>query len=99
MEDRLLETIIKAAYDAGYKDGYTKVSKNTKYDKDEPAQEQRFIQVKWINPKVFAEEFGMAITTQAKLRMQRKIPYTKIGGFIYYNRNDIDQWLELHKLG
>ena len=35
--------------------------------------------------------------TQAKMRMQRRIPYSKIGSkTIRYDRKQIDKWLEDH---
>ncbi len=50
----------------------------------------------WINPKTFYEEFGMALSTQAKYRKEKKIPYSKIGGFVLYSRKKIYEWLEKH---
>lgn len=50
----------------------------------------------WINPKEFSKEFGMALSTQAKYRSKKKIPYSKIGGFILYSRKKINEWLESH---
>jgi hypothetical protein len=50
----------------------------------------------WINAKMLRAEFGIAESTQAKYRRMKKIPYSKIGGFIFYSRAKIYAWLELH---
>ena len=54
---------------------------------------------RWLTPKNLESEFGIARSTQAKLRMEGKIPYSKIGNkFIRYDRREIDKWLEAHKV-
>lgn len=50
----------------------------------------------WLNVQQLKEEFGMAPSTQAKYRKEKKIPYSKIGGFVYYSRKKINEWLERH---
>ena len=50
----------------------------------------------WFNTETFKEAFGIAISTQAKYRSKKIIPYTKVGGFIYYSRKKINEWLESH---
>ena len=55
-------------------------------------------QKRWLTPKELEEEFGISKSTQAKYRMNNKIPYSKIGKYIRYDRNDIDSWLENHKI-
>jgi len=50
----------------------------------------------WLNTKTLQEEFGIAESTQAKYRAEKTIPYSKIGGFIFYSREKIYQWLERH---
>ncbi|MCX6076019.1 MAG: helix-turn-helix domain-containing protein [Campylobacterales bacterium] len=52
----------------------------------------------WLNPKNFEKEFGMSLSTQATYRSKKKIPYSKIGGFIYYSRAKIDAWLSQHEM-
>lgn len=59
-------------------------------------QEKSKTNTEWLNPKEFSEEFGMALSTQAKYRSAKKIPYSKIGGFILYSRKKINEWLESH---
>jgi len=49
---------------------------------------------RWMTPKDLEIEFGFSHSTQARLRMEKKIPYSKIGHFIKYDRLKIDVWLE-----
>lgn len=56
------------------------------------------MQKRWINPKEFKEEFGMSENTQSTMRKEKKIPYSKIGGFVYYDRALINTWLEKHNV-
>lgn len=51
---------------------------------------------RWLNVKDFHAEFGIAESTQAKMRKERKLPYSKLGGFIFYDRNLINEVLENH---
>jgi len=50
----------------------------------------------WLSVKQLAEEFGIAMSTQAKYRKLRIIPFSKIGGFIFYSRDKINEWLMRH---
>ncbi len=52
----------------------------------------------WISPKEMAAEFGITITTQNRLRMQKKIPYSKIGRTVKYSRSKINTWFEDHTI-
>lgn len=54
---------------------------------------------RWIRPKEFEEEFGVTMETQSKWRRDKKIPFSKIGGFVFYDRNLIDKWIESHSVG
>ncbi|MFW9627661.1 MAG: helix-turn-helix domain-containing protein [Sulfurospirillum sp.] len=49
---------------------------------------------RWINPKEFREEFGISENVQSTLRKEKRIPFSKIGGFVFYDRTIIDKWLE-----
>lgn len=49
---------------------------------------------KWLDPSGLENAYGFSKSRQARLRMEKKIPYSKIGNYIRYNRNTIDQWLE-----
>lgn len=51
---------------------------------------------KWLNTKTMAMEFGIAESTQSRYRAEKSIPYSKIGGFIFYSREKIYEWLEKH---
>lgn len=47
----------------------------------------------YLSPDELAEEYGFSKSTQAKYRMSRKIPFSKIGKYIRYNREEINKWL------
>lgn len=49
------------------------------------------LQKPWLNPNELEQDFGISKSTQAKMRMNRKIPYHKIGKYIRYNRDEIHQ--------
>ncbi len=51
---------------------------------------------RWLSPDEFEEEFGMSKSTQAKYRMDRKLPYVKFGGFVKYDRKKINELFEAH---
>ena len=48
----------------------------------------------WLMPSELEEEYGFSRSTQAKYRMARKIPFSKIGKYIRYKRSEIHKWLE-----
>lgn len=55
----------------------------------------------WMTPNQLANELGLTLRQQEKLRAKRKdiagvikpLPYTKIGRNIFYNREQINEWL------
>jgi len=49
---------------------------------------------RWLTPKELEKEYGFGISNQAKLRMNRKIPFSKVGRYVRYDRLEIDKWLE-----
>ena len=56
---------------------------------------------RWLSTSDMAEKppigFDIPKQTQAKMRMQGRIPYSKIGNkMIRYDRQMIDKWLEDH---
>lgn len=57
------------------------------------------MQKRWLTIKDFEEEFGVASSTQAKMRRDKVLPYSKLGGFVFYDRNAIDKVLENHTIG
>lgn len=52
----------------------------------------------WLNPDELLATFGIAKSTQAKMRKDRTIPYSKIGGFIFYNIEKIEAWIDAHSI-
>ncbi|HES59541.1 MAG TPA: DNA-binding protein [Caldithrix sp.] len=54
--------------------------------------------IEWLTPDQFEQELGISKSTQAKLRMRKKIPFVKFGKFIYYDRREIDEHLQNHKI-
>ena len=52
----------------------------------------------WINPIELNEEFGITITTQNRLRRERKLPFSRIGRQIRYSRERINKWFEEHQV-
>jgi len=51
-------------------------------------------QIEWLTPKTLEAIMGIKTSTQAKLRMNRKIPFSKFGKFIFYNKSEIDKLLK-----
>jgi len=45
----------------------------------------------WLNPQSLETDYGISRSTQAKMRMNRTIPFHKVGKYIRYYRPDIDQ--------
>ncbi len=52
------------------------------------------IEKAWLDTKELQSEYGFSISTQAKYRMNRKIPFSKIGKYIRYSRAEINEWLK-----
>mgnify|MGYP005990886275 CR=1 FL=1 len=53
---------------------------------------------RWLTPKDIEIEYEISESCQAKKRMQKIIPYTKVGKFIRYDRVLINKWLENHNV-
>lgn len=54
-------------------------------------------QQRWLSPNDLEKDPGFLIPkqTQSKMRMQRRIPYSKVGNkFIRYDRRELNKWLE-----
>lgn len=48
----------------------------------------------WLSPIEVRDRFGMSVSTLAKWRMDNiNIPYSKIGKYIKYNKDDIEAFL------
>ncbi len=50
----------------------------------------------WLSPAQLRDMLGIKESTQAKYRHEKKIPYTKIGGFVFYSKAKIEAWLNAH---
>ncbi len=48
----------------------------------------------WLSPKDLEAEYDIKISTQNKMRMAKKLPYSKIGKFVRYSRTKINQMFE-----
>lgn len=53
---------------------------------------------RWLTPKQLEEIFSIKISTQHVLRSKKKIPYTKFGGFTFYDIKKINELLEDHAI-
>jgi len=51
-------------------------------------------QKSWLTPTDLETEYSFSKSRQARLRMERKIPFSKIGNYIRYSREAINHWLE-----
>ena len=56
-------------------------------------------QKRWLSPQDLFTEFGISKSTQNKMRMDNKIPYSKVGRFIKYDREKIDKWFADAEVG
>ena len=52
------------------------------------------LQNRFMTPKQLEEEYSFSEANQAQMRMKKRIPYIKIGGYVKYDREAIDKWLE-----
>ena len=53
----------------------------------------------WLNPQDTSKEYGFSVSTLAKWRMNKKnLPFSKIGKYIKYKRDDIIEFLESSKV-
>lgn len=48
----------------------------------------------WLTPHELEAEYCFSRSRQARLRMEGKIPFSKIGSYIRYSRQAINSWLE-----
>ncbi len=54
---------------------------------------------RWLTPTQLEQEYGLCENTMSKYRMQKKVPFSKIGTkIIRYDRLKIDKWLEDHEV-
>ena len=52
----------------------------------------------WIKPNELYEKFNIALSTQAKYRITKRIPYHKIGSKIFYKLSEINAWIDNAKV-
>ena len=52
----------------------------------------------WWTPTTMEEKIGFSRSRQARLRMERKIPYVKIGAYVRYSKKAIYEWLDNAKV-
>ena len=50
----------------------------------------------YFNTRTLRDAFGIAESTQAKYRAEKTIPYSKLGGFIFYKKTEIYAWIDNH---
>lgn len=54
---------------------------------------------KYLTQDELELEYAISKSTQSKYRMQKKIPFIKIGGrYIRYSREQIEAWLDSHSV-
>ena len=54
------------------------------------------LQKRWLTPQDLLTEFNISIKIQNRLRSEKKIPYSKVGRQVRYDRVEINKWLENH---
>lgn len=58
------------------------------------ANQSGFVTKKWLRSQEVREFLGVSQGTLQNLRVNGTIPYTKIGGVLYYDQEEIIQLLE-----
>ena len=48
-------------------------------------------QKQWFDPDVLESDYGIKKSTQAKMRMAKTLPYSKVGKYVRYFRPEIDK--------
>ena len=51
------------------------------------------VKKEWLSTIELEEEFGIKISTQNKMRMAKKLPYSKFGKKVFYSRTKINRML------
>ena len=52
----------------------------------------------FLTPQELHAEYGISLSTQAKMRVSRIIPYHKISKYVRYKRSDINHWFDSAKV-
>lgn len=63
-----------------------------------PNQIQELTNKPFLSPKEVELLYGFKLNTQAKWRMQKIIPYRKIGRFIRYEHQELKEWMNRHRV-
>ena len=53
---------------------------------------------RWLTTDDLFKEYGFSKSNQDKLRMNRKIPFNKMGRYIRYDRLEINKWIENNRV-
>ncbi len=62
-------------------------------------EQQEVGQKEWLNPQEVSKEFGFSTSTMAKWRMDKiNLPFSKMGKYIRYKRDDIIEFIESGKV-
>lgn len=56
-------------------------------------------QNEWLTIEQVEEQYHMSRSMQAQYRMEKKIPFTKLGRKILYSRSKLNEWLESLEVG
>ena len=62
-----------------------------------PAKEEKPVEVKWLKSHQVQRMLGISPGTLQNLRINGTIPFTKIGGVIFYSLDDINAILQRNK--
>jgi hypothetical protein len=58
------------------------------------------LQSRLVTPQGVAAEYGIPVTTQRDLRVRDEfVPVIKVGGRLYYRREQLETWLDNQALG
>ncbi|OAN61758.1 hypothetical protein A8B79_04855 [Balneola sp. EhC07] len=52
----------------------------------------------WVSPEELEEISGLTIRSQQHLRSEKRIPYHKEGRKVYYNMNEIEEYMRSNKI-
>lgn len=55
-------------------------------------------QKRFLTPDELLDEYGFGKKWQDKMRSKKLIPYKKLGGYVRYDRLEIDAWIEKHSV-
>ncbi len=55
-------------------------------------------QLTWLDPKQLLKWYGFSIQRQTQLRKAKVLPYSKMGNYIRYNKQEIEAFLLSNKV-